>query len=97
MNDETLSKEELILRAVKRVLTRVVKDTATPPGMIHPLKDATIDAIRDCLVLIAEREKELAEAAGRPMGMRPHFIDEPKRQEEVVVPLHRTGLVKDKD
>jgi hypothetical protein len=96
MSNEPLSKEENILRAVKKVLTSVVKDTATPPGMIHPLKDSTIEAIRDCLILIAEREKELAELAGRPMDLRPHFVDEPKRQGPVVIPLHKTGLTRDK-
>jgi hypothetical protein len=96
MNDETLSKEEIILRSVKKVLTSVVKDTATPPGMIHPLKDRTIDAIRDCFILISERERELAELAGRDWNMRPHYVDEPGRQAEVVVPLHKTGLVKAK-
>ncbi|MCK4950912.1 MAG: segregation and condensation protein A [Gammaproteobacteria bacterium] len=96
-NQEAFNKEEVILRAVKNILTRVVKDTATPPELKHPLQDDTILAIRDCLGLITEREQELAQAAGREMGMRPKFTDEPAPQGEVIIPLHKTGLInKDK-
>ena len=91
MATEDLSKEEIILRAVKGVLTKVLKDTAVQPGMLHPLEDSTMADIRDCLVLITAREQELAEAAGRPMRMRPRFVDEPKPQGEVVVPLGKIG------
>lgn len=87
MSSHDLSKEEQILRAVKRVLTEVIKDTATGPGMKHPLSENTISGLRDCLVLISQREHELAEEAGRPNTMRPFFTDEPKKQDEVVVPI----------
>jgi hypothetical protein len=97
MSDQDLSKEEIILSLVKRTLTTVVKDTATAPGMMHPLKDETIGTIRECLRLISEREQELAEVHNRDMSMRPRFKDEPRKQSEVVVPLHKTGLVKDKN
>lgn len=76
MADE-LSKEERILRMVKRVLTDIAKDTFTRPGHRHPLSDNTVKGMRDCLALISARESELAEAADRPMDKRPHFIDEP--------------------
>ena len=95
-DQETQSKEEVILIAVKSILTRVVKDTATPPELKHPLQDKTILAIRDCLGLISEREQELAKAAGREMNMRPKFTDEPQMQTEVVIPLHKSGLVNNK-
>jgi len=87
MPEQELSKEELILRAVKMVLTGVVRDTATPPGMKHPLSDQTIADMRQCLLLISERERELAEAAGRPMSRRPRYVDEPKPAGDVVIPL----------
>ncbi|MGM0594097.1 MAG: segregation and condensation protein A [Pseudomonadota bacterium] len=87
MSDNDFSKEEKILGAVKRVLTEVIKDTATEPGMKHPLSDGTINGMRDCLVLISQREQELAEAAGRPMNMRPRFKDEPQPQGDVVVSI----------
>ena len=35
------SKEEKILRMLKRVLTDVAKDTSTPPGMKHPDRKST--------------------------------------------------------
>lgn len=87
MSENDYSKEEVILGAVKRVLTEVIKDTATEPGMKHPLSENTINGLRDCLVLISQREQELAEAAGRSMDMRPKFKDEPKPQGDVVVSI----------
>lgn len=87
MSSHELTKEEQILRAMKRVLTEVIKDTATGPGMKHPLSENTINGLRDCLVLISQREHELAEAAGRPNNLRPYFTDEPQKQDEVVVPI----------
>jgi hypothetical protein len=91
ISDKTPSKEESILRAVKRVLTEVIKDTATQPGLRHPLNDNTINGLRDCLVLISQREQELAAEAGRSMDARPRFSDEPRAQGDVVVPLHAIG------
>ena len=64
------------------------------PGMKHPLSDDTIDGIRKCLYLITEREKELAEAAGRPMNERPHYVDEPKSS--VVIPIDQITKKRDK-
>ena len=94
MADQELPKEERILRVMKRVLTDVAKDTYTRPGYRHPLSDATVQGIRDCLSLITAREAELAEAAGRPMNLRPRFVDEP--QTSVVVKLEVKNR-KDKD
>jgi len=85
MSDTSQTKEERILHVMKRVLTDVAKDTYTRPGFRHPLSDATIKGIQDCLVLITAREAELNEIAGRPSTMRPRFIDEPAKS--VVVPL----------
>ncbi len=91
MNLSDLSKEEQILYAVKRVLTEVIKDTATEPGQIHPLSDNTIGGLRDCLVLISQREQELAVENDRPMDKRPRFVDEPKAQGDVVVSIDSIG------
>jgi len=85
MNTKTLSKEEQVLRMVKRVLTDVAKDTYTKPGLKHPLSEQTILSIRDCLSLISSREQELALEAGRPTNHQPRFVDEP--QNKVVVPI----------
>jgi len=85
MSDEEITKEERILRVMKRVLTGIAKDTYTRPGHRHPLSDDTVNDIRSCLSLITARETEFNKAAGRSMDHRPHFIDEP--QSSVVVPL----------
>lgn len=87
--ESTPSIEQRILRAVKLVLTDVVKDTATAPGMRHPLSDQTINSIRECLKLISARERELVEAGGGSMSLRPRFVDEPSTT--TVVPLDRIG------
>lgn len=85
MSDKEISKEERILRVVKRVLTDIAKDTYTRPGHRHPLSDNTVKDMRHCLSLITAREVELNKSAGRSMDHRPRFIDEP--QSSVVVPL----------
>lgn len=96
MATEEVSKEERILRMVKRVLTDIAKETYTEPGLKHPLSEKTILNIRDCFALIAAREAELAATAGRPMDMRPRFADEP--EDKVVVPISKIGrLKKDED
>jgi len=96
MSESEMNKEEKILSAVKRVLTEVIKDTATEPGLRHPLSENTINGLRDCLLLISQREQELAAEAGRSMDMRPRFIDEPKPQGDVVVSLDQIGKAKPK-
>lgn len=83
MSDTDFSKEELILQAMRKTLTDVAKDTYTQPGLRHPLSQQTIANIRECLRLITARERELAEAAGRPSQARPRYVDEPPS--EVVV------------
>lgn len=85
MSEEEFTREERILRVMRRVLTGIAKDTYTRPGHRHPLSDETVNDIRNCLSLITARERELNEAAGRSMDHRPRFIDEPEKS--VVVPL----------
>ena len=84
MTDSTMTMEERILQAVKLTLANVIKDTATPRGMRHPLSDGTIEDLRQCLALISARERELAQAAGKATGGKPRFADEPARGETVV-------------
>ena len=83
MSETELSVEERILRAVKMTLAAVIRDTATPPGMRHPLSDSTIEDLRQCLALISARERELA---GKESQAKPRFADEPPK--ESVVRLH---------
>jgi hypothetical protein len=73
MSDEEITKEERILRVMKRVLTGIAKDTYTRPGHRHPLSDDTVNDIRNCLSLITAREVELNKAAGRSMDHRPRY------------------------
>ncbi len=89
-----LTKEEQILKMVKKVLTDVAKDTYTPSHLKHPLSEDTIHSIRDCLALITTREQELAEEHGRDTSARPRYVDEAPKS--VVVDI--SGLQKkDKD
>lgn len=87
------SKEEAILKMVKRVLTDIAKDTHVKPGLKHPLSDSTIQGIRDCLALITARESEIAGLSGRENKLRPRFADEPQRT--VVVPIEKLQRKKD--
>ena len=83
MSDQELSKEEQVLAIMKRVLTDIAKETFAKPGHVHPLSDDTIRNMRDCMGLIAARQHELQESAGRPSTARPQFIDEPGRAQVV--------------
>jgi len=86
MTDES-SKERQILMVMRKVLASVIKDT-TPPNraMKHPLTDGTIEDIRNCLALIAARERELADAAGVAQE-RPYYTDDPAAAASRVVPI----------
>ena len=82
------SKEQQILVVMRKVLAAIIKDTTPEPGTRHTLTDRTIQDIRQCLALIAAREKELADAEGRG-GERPYYADQP--QKSTVVPIGRIG------
>ncbi len=84
--------EQHILIAMRKTLTAIIKDLTPPPGMRHPLSEATSEDIRQCLMLIAAREKELADAHGRG-GERPYYADEPQTVQ--VVPI--AGLTRRRD
>jgi len=88
-----LTKEQKILIAMRKTLAAVIKDVTPPPGMKHPLSERTITDVRQCLALIAAREKELADAQGRDPE-RPYYSDEP--QSAQVVPIAGLGLGKGK-
>ena len=90
MND--LTQEQQILIAMRKTLSAIIKDVTPPPGMRHPLSEPTIEDVRQCLTLIAAREKELADAQGRG-GERPYYADEPQTAQ--VVPIG--GLSRKKD
>ena len=79
-----LSKEQSILIAMRGALTAIVRDVTPPPGMRHPLSAQTIEQVRQCLGLIAAREKELADAEGRG-GERPYYADAPPAAQRVTI------------
>jgi len=83
MSDNNLTTEQRILIAMRQVLSGVVRDTTPPPGMRHPLNEATIEDIKHCFALITAREKELNEEQGRPAA-RPRYADEPRKSSQVV-------------
>lgn len=83
------SKEERILHAVRAALSKVIRDTATPPHMRHPLSAETIEELRLCLTLISARERELAAVAGQTWNERPRYADDPAKQTAAVVRFHK--------
>jgi hypothetical protein len=87
MGIENLSKEQRILRVLRTVLGNIVKETAPRPGVPRALSDDTVADIRDLFGLIAEREAELADAAGLDRNARPHFSDEARTTH--AVKIHR--------
>ena len=78
MNSEDLSKDQKILIALRKTLSGVVRETTPPKGLPHPLTAQTIEDIKHCFVLIAAREKELAEEKGQINTARPRYSDGPK-------------------
>jgi hypothetical protein len=72
-----LSKEQQIMRAMRKTLTSVVRDCAPRDGVPSPLSEGTVENVRMCLGLIAAREAELADALGLSRNERPHYTDEP--------------------
>ena len=84
MMTDDLSVEQRILIMMRKTLANVVKDTAPPAGMRHPLKDSTINDIRDCFALISARERTLQQLSGKATAkMRPRFADEPRTDQVV--------------
>lgn len=70
-----LSPDQEILIALRRTLTTIVRELTPAPGMPHPLREATIEDVRHCLLLISARERELAQLQGRG-GERPRYADQ---------------------
>lgn len=74
MDTEELSKEQRILRLMRKTLGNIVKDVTPLGGRTNPLSGDTIQDIRDCFALISEREKELAEKLNFDQA-RPYYSD----------------------
>ena len=74
MNTEELSKEQQILRLMRKTLGNVVRDVTPLGGRANPLTDTTIQDIKDCFALISDREKELAEKLNFDKA-KPYYAD----------------------
>ena len=74
MSTEELSKEQRVLRLMRKTLGNVVKDVTPLGGRTNPLSESTIQDIKDCFGLIAARERELAEALGFDQS-KPYYTD----------------------
>ncbi len=77
MDNSELNKEQQIMRAMRKTLTSVVRDTAPRDGVPSPLSSETVENIKMCLGLVSAREAELAEALGLSRNERPRYADEP--------------------
>jgi len=75
-SEAELSKEQQIMRAMRKTLTSIVRDAAPRDGMPSPFSPDTVENIRMCLGLISAREAELAGLAGLDRNERPHYSDE---------------------
>jgi hypothetical protein len=69
-----LSKEQHILRQMRKTLGNVVKDVTPLGGRPNPLSESTIQDIKDCFGMISAREKELAEALNFDQA-KPYYVD----------------------
>jgi hypothetical protein len=74
MDSAELSKEQQILRLMRKTLGNVVRDATPLGGRPNPLTANTIQDIKDCFALISEREKELADKLGFDQA-KPYYTD----------------------
>lgn len=74
MSKEELSKEQQILRIMRKTLGNIIKDVTPLGGRPNPLKDGTIQEIKECFALISDRERELAEKLNFDQA-KPYYAD----------------------
>ena len=77
--------EQRILRVMRKVLAKIVREVAPRPGTVSPLSDDTIEDIRECFNLISIREKELAQAQ-HITPQKPFYPDQPPSAKLVKIP-----------
>jgi hypothetical protein len=83
MNTAELSKEQAILRAMRKTLGNVVRDVTPLGGRPNPLTGDTIQDIKDCFALISERERELAERLDFDQA-KPYYKDGEQPNAQVI-------------
>ncbi|MGC2166882.1 MAG: segregation and condensation protein A [Gallionella sp.] len=74
MDKDESSKEQRILRMMRKTLADVVKDVTPLGGRPNPLSPNTVQQIKDCFALISERERELAKEPGFDLA-KPYYAD----------------------
>ncbi len=90
------SKEQEILMVMRKVLTSIIREITPEAGQPYPLTEDTVHGIRDCLKLLALRERELADAAGKEPE-QPFYKGQPQPS-SVSVPISSiSGQSSDKD
>ncbi|MCK9199701.1 MAG: segregation and condensation protein A [Gallionella sp.] len=83
MNTAELSKEQAVLRAMRKTLGNVVRDVTPLGGRPNPLTGDTIQDIKDCFALISERERELAELLDFDQA-KPYYKDGEQPNAQVI-------------
>lgn len=83
MDFDSLSKEQKIMVMMRKTLTGIIRELTPQPGTMHPLSADSLENIRQCLILISAREKELLEAKGIENSARPHYVDEAQTTQPV--------------
>ncbi len=83
MSEDNLKNEQRIMIMMRKTLSGIIKDVTPMPGMRSPLRDETVENIRQCLGVISSREQEIAIAMGREIKDRPRFTDEPQKSHVV--------------
>jgi hypothetical protein len=89
---ESSEMELRVLAAMRKVLTRVIRETASPPGTRHPLSQACLEDLRQCLFLIDSRQRDLSPDTE---DARPRYKGEHSTTDSVEIPL--AELLKRKD
>lgn len=85
MSTEELSKEQRILRLMRKTLANIIKDVTPTSSRSNPLSDDTIQDIKDCFGLISAREKELGEELNYDQA-KPFYVDgEPPKAKVVSI------------
>jgi len=82
--------EQRILRVMRKVLAKIVREVAPRPGTVGPLSDDTVEDIRQCFNLISIREREIAEAQNMA-PQKPFYPDQPQSAKVVKITARKKG------
>ena len=83
MTTEAMIIEQRILSQMRKTLGNVVRDVTPLGGRPNPLKESTIQDIKDCFTLISDRERELAEKLNFDQS-KPYYQDDEQPNATVI-------------